>query len=187
MSQFFNAFELGPTVERGPAAVAPEVFRGIYAMPAFVTVETSDLKASTAFWTRGLGFIELFGIPGQIVHLRRWAFQDVLLVAANADSATESAATTAARAAMSVSFSCVLEQLDGIVAACRDLVAGSATEPCDTPWGTRDVEIMTPERVRVVCTAPLPFDPEGQVAHDLAAVGIFAPDTPSGGDNGAHG
>ena len=34
------------------------------------------------FWTEALGFFPLFSIPGRLVHLRRWAFQDVLLVPA---------------------------------------------------------------------------------------------------------
>ena len=58
----------------------PEVYRGIYGMPMFVTIPTSDLAASVEFWVRGLGFIDLFTIPGRLTHLRRWAFQDALLV-----------------------------------------------------------------------------------------------------------
>ncbi|MDR2997989.1 MAG: VOC family protein, partial [Microbacterium sp.] len=75
MSDYFNAFEISPLSVVGPDAVAPEPFRGIYAMPMFATVRTRDLAASTDFWVRGLGFIELFSVPGQVVHLRRWAFQ----------------------------------------------------------------------------------------------------------------
>lgn len=82
MSDYYNAFEISPVPTPGPDAVAPEPFRGIYGMPAFVKIPTGDLAASVDFWTRGLGFIELFTIPGSLVHLRRWAFQDVLLVAA---------------------------------------------------------------------------------------------------------
>jgi len=77
---YSNAFEISPVPPPGPDAVPPEPFRGIYGMPAFATIPTDDLAASTELWIRGLGFFELFSIPGQIVHLRRWAFQDVLLV-----------------------------------------------------------------------------------------------------------
>ncbi|WP_327588455.1 hypothetical protein OHA25_16560 [Nonomuraea sp. NBC_00507] len=41
---------------------------------------TSDLAAAVDFWTRGLGFIDLFTVPGQVTRLRRWAFQDARLV-----------------------------------------------------------------------------------------------------------
>ncbi|WP_328807776.1 hypothetical protein [Nonomuraea antri] len=64
----------------------PEIFRGIYGMPMFVNVTTQDLAASVDFWTRGLGFVDLFTIPGQVTHLRRWMFQDVLLVPLDRDS-----------------------------------------------------------------------------------------------------
>ncbi|WP_208641288.1 hypothetical protein [Micromonospora arborensis] len=83
--------------------------RGIYGMPAFATIPTSDLAASVDIWARGLGFFELFSIPGTLVHLRRWAFQDVLLVSA--------ASVPARTPAMSISFVCVLSQIDSIVAA----------------------------------------------------------------------
>lgn len=82
MSDYYNAFEMSPVPAPGPDAVPPEPFRGIYGMPAFVTIPTSDVAASVDFWIRGLGFFELFSIPGRLVHLRRWAFQDVLLVSA---------------------------------------------------------------------------------------------------------
>ncbi|MEU0837075.1 VOC family protein [Streptomyces sp. NPDC005969] len=175
MSDFFNAFKMGPLTERGPEAVAPEVFRGIYAMPMFVTIPTSDLAVSTDFWVRGLGFIELFSIPGQLVHLRRWAFQDVLLVPA------EASPEEADVPAMSVSFACVLNEIDPLVAACTQLVPGSVTDPRDTPWSTRDVEVITPERARVVFTAPRQFDPDSQEVRDLAAVGIVAPEAAEDG------
>ncbi len=183
MSDYFNAFEMGPVAERGPAAVAPEVFRGVYAMPVFVTVPTSDLAASTDFWVRGFGFVELFSVPGQVVHLRRWAFQDVLLVPAAAGAEPPEAP------AMSLSFLCVLSEVDPLVEACSALVPGGVTEPRDTPWRTRDVEVITPEGVRVVFTAALEFDPDSQEARDLASVGILAPEPgpAEGGHNGVHG
>jgi len=180
MSENFNAFEMSQTSERGMQAVAPEVFRGIYAMPAFVTIPTPDLEASTDFWVRGLGFIELFTNPGQVVHLRRWAYQDVLLVPAADSVRTEVPAIT-------VSFSCVLSQIDEIAEACAALVPDSVSAPRDTPWITRDIEVITPEGARVVCTAPREFDPNSQEARDLIATGIPAPDDGKGSDNGLHG
>ena len=84
MNENFDAFEVSPVPAPGPDAVVPPLYRGIYGMPAFVSVPTTDLAASVDFWTRGLGFFELFSIPGTLVHLRRWAFQDVLLVKADA-------------------------------------------------------------------------------------------------------
>ncbi|MFE9421685.1 VOC family protein [Kitasatospora sp. NPDC006697] len=157
MSDYYNAFEMSPVPTPGPDAVPPEPFRGIYGMPAFVTIPTVDLTESVEFWTRKLGFFELFSIPGRLVHLRRWAFQDVLLVPA--ERVPEEAP------AVSVSFACVLSEVDAIAEAC-----GAVAQ--DTPWNTRDVSVTTPEKARIVYTAAKPFDPAGQEARNLAAVGI---------------
>ncbi|MEV5934124.1 VOC family protein [Streptomyces sp. NPDC052079] len=177
MSDYYDAFEISPVPAPGPDAVAPEPFRGIYGMPAFATVPTGDLAASADFWVRGLGFFELFAIPGTLVHLRRWAFQDVLLVAA--ESVPERAP------AMSISFACVLDQVDSLVEACRALRPDSVDGPRDTPWNTRDITVITPENARIVLTAAKPYDPASQEAHNLAAIGITPPDT-GRGDHGEH-
>jgi catechol 2,3-dioxygenase-like lactoylglutathione lyase family enzyme len=176
MSEPYDAFEISPVPE-GPDAVAPEPFRGIYAMPTFVTIPTADLAASVDFWTRGLGFVELFTIPDRLVHLRRWAFQDVLLVVAED--------VPAEPPAMSVGFACVLGQVDALVRACRAVRPGSVAGPRDTPWNTRDVEVITPEHARIVFTAVRPFDPESEEVRGLAAVGIVPPSL-RGGDNAEH-
>ncbi|NYH52694.1 hypothetical protein HNR06_002283 [Nocardiopsis arvandica] len=177
MSDYYDAFETSPVPPPGPDAVPPEPFRGIYGMPAFATIPTNDMAASVDFWTRGLGFFELFGIPGRLVHLRRWAFQDVLLV---------SAADVPERApAMGLSFACVLSQVDSLVESCRALRPNSVDGPRDTPWNTRDVEVTTPENARIVLTAAKPLDPASQEARNLEAIGITPPDA-GRGDNGEH-
>ncbi|WP_031075576.1 VOC family protein [Streptomyces sp. NRRL S-118] len=177
MSDHYNAFEMSPVPAPGPDAVPPEPFRGIYGMPAFATIPTTDLAESVDFWTRGLGFFELFSIPGRLVHLRRWAFQDVLLV---------SAADVPERApAISLGFACVLSQVDSLVEACRAVRPDSVDGPRDTPWTTRDVEVITPENARIVFTAAKPFDPDSQEARNLEAMGIIHPDV-ARGDNEEH-
>ncbi|QIS21692.1 VOC family protein [Nocardia terpenica] len=174
MTDYYNAFEMSPVPDPGPDAVAPEPFRGIYAMPAFVTIPTSDVAASVDFWIHGLGFIELFGVPGAIVHLRRWAFQDVLLV--------PTASIPEQTPAIIVSFSCVLSQIDSLAETCRALRPNSVDGPRDTPWNTRDVEVTTPENARIVLTAAKPFDPASQEARNFEAMGITPPDI-ARGDN----
>lgn len=164
MSDYYDAFEISPVPAPGPDAVAPEPFRGIYGMPAFVTIPTNDLSISTGFWTSGLGFFELFSIPGRLVHLRRWAFQDVLLVAASSIPNDPPA--------LSISFACVLEQMDALADACRSLRPDAVEGPRDTPWNTRDLEVITPENARVILTAAKPYDPDSQEAQNLADIGI---------------
>ncbi|MDK0520639.1 VOC family protein [Streptomyces sp. ML-6] len=171
MSDYYNAFEISPVPAPGPDAVPPEPFHGIYGMPAFATIPTNDLAASVDFWVRGLGFFELFSIPGTLVHLRRWAFQDVLLVAAEKESVPEQAP------AMGFSFACVLGQIDSVIEGCRALRPDSVDGPRDTPWNTRDVTVITPENARIVLTAAKPFDPASQEARNLEAIGITPPDS----------
>ena len=174
MPDYFDAFEMSP-VPDGPDAVAPDPFLGIYAMPMFVKIPTRDLCASTEFWVDGLGFVELFSVPGQIVHLRRWAFQDVLLVPADDDAAPSAAPT------VQVFVSCVLGQLESVADACRALSPDSVTGPYDTAWRTRDIAVVTPEGTHVTFTAATPFTPDSDVGRDFASVGIFAPGDAEGG------
>ena len=169
MADHYNAFEISPVPVPGPDAEAPEVYRGVYGMPMFVTIPTADRGASVDFWTRGLGFVDLFSIPGRLTHLRRWAFQDVLLVSA------EEVAEAAGSAASSVSFACVQSQVEEIARACAELSPGCTTGPCATPWNTLDLKVVTPEGTRVVMTAARPLDPDSAEARYLAASGITAP------------
>ena len=178
MSNYYNADEMSPVLAPGPEATAPERFEGIYRMPSFVTIPTSDLTASVDFWTQGLDFFELFSVPGQLVHLRRWAFQDVLLVPTPVTLEQEAPA-------MSVSFACLLDQIDDLEQRCRAAGVGAVGEPVDTPWGSRDLEVIAPEKARVVFTATKPFDPASATAQNLEAMGITAPDA-VGQDNEVH-
>ncbi|WP_149257869.1 VOC family protein [Actinomadura sp. K4S16] len=160
MSEYVSPVPL-PAYDAAPA----DICREIYGMPMFVRVPTRDFAASKDFWIRGLGFIDLFSIPDQVVHLRRWAFQDVLLVPGEEGG----------EGPMSVSFACVLGQLDEIIARCEELVPGCTSGPADMPWNSRELTISTPENARVVMTAAMPIDPDGPQADYLRAGGIEVP------------
>ncbi|MFI7063213.1 VOC family protein [Kribbella sp. NPDC050124] len=148
-------------------ATAPEVYREIYGMPMFVTIPTNDLAVSKDFWIRGLGFIDLFSAPGgQVTHLRRWAFQDVLLVPG---------AAAAEASALSISFACVLGQLDEVAARCLELVPGCTEGPEVKPWNSVELTVTTPENARVTMTAARPLDPAGPEAANLREIGIRHP------------
>jgi len=54
------------------------ITRDIYPMPAFLTLTVSDLERSVRWYTEGLDFVELARMP-QLVHLRRFRNQDILL------------------------------------------------------------------------------------------------------------
>ncbi|WP_067838871.1 glycosyltransferase [Nocardia lijiangensis] len=167
MTDTYPAFDISPVPVPTPDAAPPELFRGIYGMPMFVTVPTTDLAASVDFWTRGLGFFDLFSVPGRITHLRRWVFQDVLLVPGE---------HPAEAPALSVSFSCVLSQLDEIAAACSALRPGCTTGPRSMPWNSVELEIRTPEHTRVIMTAARPYDPDSPEAEHLRSIGIEGPE-----------
>lgn len=147
-------------------ATAPEIYRDYYGMPMFVTIPTRDLAASKDFWTRGLGFVDLFSVPDRLTHLRRWAFQDVLLVPAEHVGEVPT---------MSVSFACVLSQIDRIAARCEELVPGCTSGPREMPWNSIELTVVTPENARVVMTAAQPLDPRSARADDLRAIGIEVP------------
>ncbi|MBO2464195.1 VOC family protein [Actinomadura violacea] len=161
MSEFIS-----PVPLPGPDAKPADVYHEIYPMPMFVTVPTRDLAESRDFWMRGLGFVDLFSVPGQITHLRRWAFQDVLLVPGE---------PAAAAPAVGVSFACVLSQLDEIAARCEELVPGCTSGPEDKPWNSVELEVVTPENARVVMTAARPLDPDGPQAGWMREMGIEVP------------
>ncbi|NLT54320.1 MAG: VOC family protein [Actinomycetales bacterium] len=166
MADYDNAFEISPVPAPGPDVKPPEVYRGIYAMPMFVTIPTSDLAVSVDFWVRGLGFFDLFTIPGRLTHLRRWAFQDALLVSGGAGEVP----------ATSVSFACVLGQLDAVAEACESLLPGCTTGPAPTPWNTVDLQVITPENARVILTAARQLEPGSEQARNLEAIGILSPE-----------
>lgn len=146
-------------------AVAPEPYEGIYGMPMFVTVPAPDLEVSKDFWIRGLGFVDLFSIPGRITHLRRWAFQDVLLVPGEAGGPS----------AVQLNFACVPSQIEEVRARCEEIAPGCAGKPREMPWNSIELTVVTPENARVVMTAARPIDPDGEQAAGLRAVGIMVP------------
>lgn len=147
-------------------AVAPEPYEGFYGMPMFVTIPVPDLETSKDFWIRGLGFVDLFSIPGRITHLRRWAFQDVLLVPGEAGETS----------AVQLNFSCVPSQIEEVRARCEELAPGCTDEPREMPWNSVELTVITPENARVVMTAARPIDPRGEQAANLRAVGIMVPE-----------
>jgi catechol 2,3-dioxygenase-like lactoylglutathione lyase family enzyme len=157
---------ISPVPMPSPTATPAEIYRGVYGMPMFVTIATGDFEASKRFWTDGLGFIDFFTTPGQVTHLRRWAFQDVLLVPGDA---AESVPETR------VSFSCVLSELDAIKARCEAIAPGSTSGPIAQPWNTVDLMATTPENARVVMTAAKPLDRNGPEADYLREGGWDLP------------
>lgn len=179
MTNYYNAFEMSPVPAPGPDATAPEPFRGIYGMPMFVSIPAEDLAASVEFWEKGLGFFDLFSIPGSLVHLRRWAFQDVLLVPADPNGASRQDPSS-----IRVSFAAIETEIEGIAAACESLRPGCTNGPFKTPWNTIDVEVTTPEGAVVVMTAATQWDTTTAESQEWFDAGILSPDAINTSDAG---
>lgn len=148
-------------------AEAPEPYREFYGMPMFPKCPTADMEGSRAFWTEGLGFIDLFTVPGNVTHLRRWAFQDVLLVPGT---------PPAEPPPMSVYVTCVLGQIEEVRERCERLAPGCTEGPSETPWNSTELTVITPERTRVVMTAARPIDPSSELATAMREQGFQIPE-----------
>jgi hypothetical protein len=121
-------------------------------MPMFATLLVADLEATTSWYVDGLGFINLFAIPGRsgsaLVHLRRWQFQDLL--------ARPAAAPVGAARGCSLSFAAVYDELDALAARARANGGGRVESLANTAWNTRDLTTIDPDGNMIIFTAPLP-------------------------------
>lgn len=134
-----------------------ETDRSIYVMPAFATLTVRDLDAATRWYAEGLGFIVLATLPGPrgaalgapgplplgLVHLRRWRYQDILLVPGEARPGHGARLTFAAGD----------DDLDAIAARLRGIGGGLVDGPTATPWHTRDLVATDADGYVVVFTA----------------------------------
>lgn len=135
-----------PVPSPGPNAAAPPITRVIYGMPMFATLVVTNLQATTSWYVDGLGFINLFTMPGPpgplLVHLRRWQFQDLLVRPAPG--------SLHAGNGSSLSFAAVDGELDELAARARTHGGGQVDGPTNTLWNTRDLRNEeSTERVRV--------------------------------------
>ena len=142
-----------PVPEPAADARAPGVSRAIYGMPMFATLLARDIRATVSWYTTGLGFIDLFTIPGPhgdpvLVHLRRWQFQDLLARPAREPAVPGSGCT--------LSFAAVYDEIDALAERARAHGGGRVDGPADTPWNTRDLTTTDPDGNVVIFTAARP-------------------------------
>lgn len=158
----FDAAEVSPVPSPGSGDLPAEPYEGIYAMPLFMTLPSNDLEGSVDFWTRGLGFGVIYTMPGTMTHLRRWAFQDVLLV--------RGAGPVPADSVGNLNIAVTREQIGRMVDACERVLPGSTGKPRRVPWNSLEAAIRTPEGLKVTLTAALPVD-QDQARHYLQVHG----------------
>ncbi|SNT45571.1 hypothetical protein SAMN05421812_106262 [Asanoa hainanensis] len=129
-----------PTLDTG-------ITTDLYPMPAFLTIEASNLERTVDFFVNGLDFVSLFTLPGpdggpMLVHLRRWRYQDILVRRGDPQPGT----------GWSISFAAEAEELPALALQAPGTVDG----PTDTPWNTRDLTVTDPDGYRIVFTARRP-------------------------------
>ncbi len=130
----------------------------IYPMPAFVTLTVADVRRTVDWYVEALGFVPLFTMPGPdgapaLVHLRRWRYQDLLVVPGPPRPAGGAV----------VSVTALAEELDDIAGRARAHAArtgaGTVEGPLQTPWNSVDLRTTDPDGYPLVFTARRP---EGQ-------------------------
>ena len=137
----------------------PEIDRGIYAMPMFATLPVADLDRSRV-WYATLGFVELAVMPGpggavQLVHMRRYRYQDLLLVPGDGPDVRDATR-------LSFAHTGAVDELDDVANALRELGGGEVAGPSTTPWRAIELEARDPDGHLVVLTAaPVEPAPEG--------------------------
>jgi catechol 2,3-dioxygenase-like lactoylglutathione lyase family enzyme len=142
-----------PVPDPAAGGPAPGISRAIYGMPMFATLLAADIRATVSWYTAGLGFIELFTMPGPpggpaLVHLRRWQFQDLLVRPAR-EPVTPGRGCT-------LSFAAVCDELDTLAERARAQGGGRVEGPADTPWNTTDLTTVDPDGNVVIFTAARP-------------------------------
>ncbi len=122
----------------------------IYPMPAFVTLNASDLRATVAFFTEALDFGVMFtgpevnGIP-ILVHLRRARYQDVLIRQGTAGAGSD---------AMTITFAAADADAVDALQARVERAGGRVVSPAaDTPWNTHELTVADPDGNRFTFTA----------------------------------
>jgi len=137
--------------------IPAEITRDIYPMPAFLTLVVADVDRTVDWYVNGLDFVVLFTLPGPdgstaLVHLRRWRYQDILVVPGR----PHSGGTDQPPGGWTFSVLAVAEQLDALAERARAHGGGSVEGPLDTPWNSRDVRATDPDGYTVVYTARRP-------------------------------
>jgi catechol 2,3-dioxygenase-like lactoylglutathione lyase family enzyme len=118
-------------------------------MPSFVTLLVSDIRRSTEWYCNGLGFLEVFTMPGpegvpSLVHLRWTKYGDLLLYP---DRGGALANTPRGKG---VGLNYRAEDVDQLAIRAREHGAQIVEGPVDRPWNARELVIVDPDGYRLV-------------------------------------
>jgi catechol 2,3-dioxygenase-like lactoylglutathione lyase family enzyme len=161
-----SAFDAEQPYEEAAVEVpTPEIDLSIYVMPFFATLTVSQLERSRRWYVDGLGFVVLATIPGPtgepaLIHLRRWRYQDLLLVPARQEQerAPSSLAPSSAGSRIRLTFAAHGTDLAQLAATARTVGDGTIEGPYATPWNTFDVLARDPDGHEIVFTSRLPAE-----------------------------
>ncbi|MGW4508921.1 VOC family protein [Streptomyces sp. NPDC004436] len=135
-----------------PAEPVESIDTSIYRMPFFATLQVRDLDVSLRWYTEGLG-MHLLATMGRrddgttaLVHLRRWRYQDLLLVPA--------AGPVERGSGLTLSMAARPGELDELAERATRTGLGEVEGPAPTGWGTNDLRATDPDGNTVVFTAP---------------------------------
>jgi hypothetical protein len=116
------------------------ITRDIYGMPAFVSIDAADVRATAHWCATALGLVELFAMPPgpspSLVHLRRWRYQDILI--------REAAEDATVGPGIQLSFAADHDELDALAASAR-----RASRTRQTRHGTRATSRSRPPSASV--------------------------------------
>ena len=129
-----------------------------YPMPAFPTLSTSNLEASTRFYVEGLGFHHVFSIPGPdgrpiVEHIRFARYADMLL---EREAPGLDYGTAGRGRGVRITFSATLANRSCSEVARQAREYGAQVEgPVERPWNAREVIVTDPDGYVLVFTEPL--------------------------------
>ncbi len=143
-------------IEASVEVPKPVIDLSIHVMSAFATLAVSHLERSQRWYVEGLGFALLASVPGPsgevaLLHLRRWRYQDLLLVPAR-----HPFPSTPMDRGIRLTFSAHGIDLEALVAPARATGGGTVEGPTATPWNTLDVLARDPDGYEAVFTSSLP-------------------------------
>ena len=125
-----------------------ETTRDIYPMPAFVTLTVTDVDRSVDWYTNALDFVELARMP-HLVHLRRFRYQDILLLPARPGQQISPGRGWA----FSLRGGPGLEDLGRRI---EEHSPGSSEGPQRTPWNVIELRCTDPDGHLVVLSERVP-------------------------------
>ncbi len=120
----------------------------IYPMPLFPQMTVSDVVHSTE-WYRAIGFDVIYSMP-VMTHLRYRKYADVMLVAEQTNLDEGGSSETVRGQGVSIYLTVEDESVDDVAERAAEYGAEITTEPHETPWNTREIELRDPDGYELV-------------------------------------